>query len=271
MHFNGAGGFSGGGAESNALGGVNGNGGGQDKEEQEGQNRPTGSGGGGYYTSGHGEWASKIRSSRCGGMSGEPCYASNETAWYKDVCGSGGASGSGGEIYYNISENIFAFNGDMITNGDYDSDYYEYDKDGDRIMGNKLAILKKQNGEKFIPTKIFAQSGIIRATYTTNQGKYTLDKVKRQLSIGEKLPDIAKSNSEVVVVKATDEISNNSTTGYTNPLTPKLPNQGIGSGAGYLEASNGKFERMHVGDVKDEQPLESQSINGLQKSFNLWL
>ena len=31
---------------------------------------------------------------------------------------------------------------------------------------------------------------------------------------------------------------------YTNPKTPDLPNQGIGSGAGYLEASNGTFEKI---------------------------
>ena len=125
----------------------------------------------------------------------------------------------------------------MITNGDYDSKYYEYDKDGNQIMENKLTVLEKQNGEKFIPTKIFAQSGVIRATYTTNQGKYMLSKVKT----GDLLPEIAKNYNEVKVVIATKETKTD-VTNYTNPLTTNLPNQGIGSGAGYLEASNGKFE-----------------------------
>ncbi len=246
MHFNGAGGFSGGGAERNPLAGVNGNGGGQDKEQQQEQDRYNGSGGGGYYTSGRGECASNIDSSIYGGMSGEPCHATNDTAWYKDVCGSGGASGSGGEVYYTISENIFAFNGDMVTDGDYASVIYEYEENGTQDTSKILKVYERKDLDgsikQFIPSKIFAQSGVIRATYTTNQGEYTLDKVKRQLSNDEKLPDIAKSRSEVVVVKATNKISNNPTTGYTNPLTPELPNQGIGSGAGYLEASNGKFE-----------------------------
>ncbi len=149
--------------------------------------------------------------------------------------------GSGGAVTYSNAENIFAFNGDMITNGDYNSDYYEYDKDGNQIMENKLTVLEKQNGDEFIPTKIFAQSGIIRATYTTNQGRFTLSKVTRQLEEGENLPEIANSRDTLKSVKATNETIN-ITLNYNNPLTPELPNQGIGSGAGYLEASNGSFE-----------------------------
>ena len=125
----------------------------------------------------------------------------------------GGNSGSGGEIYYSNIENIFAFNGD---------------KDGTQTTTKLNVYEKKDLGGKtvkFIPTKIFAQSGIIRATYTTNQGVYTLSKVKTR----EELPEIAKNYDEVVAVKATNEISNNPTTGYTNSLTPELPNQGIGS------------------------------------------
>ena len=56
------------------------------------------------------------------------------------------------------------------------------------------------------------------------------------------MPQIAREIDDVIIVKATNEILNNPKTGYTNPLTSELPNQGIGSGAGYLEASNGKFE-----------------------------
>ena len=55
---------------------------------------------------------------------------------------------------------------------------------------------------------------------------------------------LQRNAGEVVLVLATDEIPNNQTTEYTNPLTKELPNQGIGSGAGYLEASNGIFEKI---------------------------
>ena len=225
MHYDGAGGYSGGGSENNWKNAVNGNGGGEDSTSL-----TAGSGGGGYYTAGHGERAKALGSSAVGGQCGGPCQAGplDNIKWYKDVCGSGGASGSGGEIKYQKKENIFAFNGDMITNGDYTSTYYEYNKDGTQTT-TKLKVYEREdlNGKKakFIPAKIFAQSGTIRTTYTTNQGEYTLSKVKT----GEKLPNIAKNVGEVVLVIATNEIPDNPTTGYTNPLTPELKNQGIGS------------------------------------------
>ena len=240
-HFDGAGGYSGGGAQGNPTNGVNGLGGGVSNVRDE-----DGTGGAGYYRAGAGPAVTRLNSARIGGQMGSPITRLKQNegilAWYKDICGSGGCSGAGGEIYYSNDNNIFAFNGDMITNGNYDTVYYEYDKDGNEIKGNELKVLEKQNGEKFIPTKIFAQSGVIRATYTTNQGSYTLDKVTRELEEGESLPQIAKEIDDVIIVKATNEILNNPKTGYTNPLTSELPNQGIGSGAGYLEASNGKFE-----------------------------
>ena len=123
----------------------------------------------------------------------------------------------------------------MITNGDYDTTYYEYNKDGTQTT-TELNVYEKDdlNGKKvkFIPTKIFAQSGIIRETYTTNQGAYTLAKVKT----GEILPKIAENYNEVVCIKATNEILDNPTTGYTNPLTPELKNQGIGSRSGVFRS-----------------------------------
>ena len=138
----------------------------------------------------------------------------------------GGYSGAGGEVYYSKSENIFAYNGDMITNGDYTTTYYEYNKDGTQTT-TKLKVYERDdlNGKKikFIPAKIFAQSGVIRATYRSNQGATDLSKVQ----VGTK-PAIATSYYELQNVLATEE-TETAVTGYTNPLTPELKNQGIGS------------------------------------------
>ena len=188
---------------------------------------------GGYFTCGNGLVADTVKTSVVGGQGGNPCYpgGTDELNWYKDYCGAGGNSGAGGYIQYSKQDNIFAFNGDMITIEDYTTTYYEYDKDG--VQTNTVLNIyerKNLNGNtiKFIPTKIFSQSGIIRKTYTTNQGEFTLSKVIRKLNENEKLPDIAKKASEVVAVLATEE-TKTAVTGYTNPLTPELKNQGIGS------------------------------------------
>ena len=222
-HQEGAGGFSGGGSDGNPKKGENGLGGGiTTKTEAQAS-------GGGYYSGGTGYSVTHKGFGKIGGQSGGPCSAATGSIyWYKDYFGCGGESGAGGEIYYSNKDNVFAFNGNMITNGDYNSAYYEYNKDGTQINENKLNVVTKKNGNKIIPTKIFAQSGVIRATYTSNQGKYTLDKVTRKLDVGEVLPNIAKSYSECELVKATNE-TETAVTGYTNPLTPELKNQGIGS------------------------------------------
>ncbi len=226
-HYDGAGGFSGGGAQGNPVNGVNGNGG--------GSNETSGSGGGGYYTRGKGYSSKNKGTSVIGGQNGAPCISSKESNyWYKDIGGDGGKAGAGGKVYYTNANNIIAYNGSMITNNDYNTAYYEYNKDGS-TTSNKLTVIKKPNGENTIPAKIFAQSGTIRETYTTNTGAFTLSKVKT----GVALPAIANSYASVQLVKATNE-ENTSTTGYNNGY---MDNQGIGSGAGYLESSNGVFEK----------------------------
>ncbi len=140
--------------------------------------------------------------------------------------GAGGKSGAGGKVYYSNAENIFAFNGDMITNNDYETKYYEYDKDGNQT-NTVLKVYERQNtnGEtiQFIPAKIFAQSGTIRATYRSNQGATDLSKVQIENDY-----KIAKSYYELQNCLATPE-TEIVVTGYTNPLAKELPNQGIGS------------------------------------------
>ena len=240
-HVDGAGGFSGGGAEKNALRGENGLGGGYDDE-----NSRTGCGGGGYYARGKGCSNLRIGTGVIGGMAGYPWSGDNPNGinFYLDISGNGGKAGSGGNVRYTAESQIFAYNGDMITNNDYDTLYYEYNEDGS-ITNKVLKVcekpsIKNENGinqivnRKFIPSKIFAQSGVIRATYTTNSGDWTLSKVKT----GVALPNKANNYSELTLITATNRV-NTAVTGYTNGY---MENQGIGSGAGYLEAENGKFE-----------------------------
>ena len=138
----------------------------------------------------------------------------------------GGNSGAGGEVYYSKTENIFAYNGDMITNEDYETTYYEYNQDGTQT-DTKLIVYEREDLDgkkiKFIPAKIFAQSGVIRATYRSNQGATDLSKVQTGIK-----PKIANSYFELENVLATAETSTE-VTNYTNSKTPELKNQGIGS------------------------------------------
>ena len=195
-------------------------------------------GGGGYYTDGLG-WSHKNKNiGKAGGQGGK---WDAETGWSGTASymiylgalgGAGGNAGKGGNIRISPNAKINAYNGDRVTNEDYSSVYYEYDKNGNKLS-EKLNVIQKKNGTNFIPTTIFAQSGTIRASYTTNSSLEELSKVKT----GEK-NNVAKSMSEVKLVLATNETST-ATTGYKNGYKE---NQGIGSGAGYLEQSNGTYK-----------------------------
>lgn len=224
----GAGGYSGGSDEHSYNPGVNGKGGSFSNAR---------SGGGGYYAAGEGPFNAEKGMGAVGGMVGAPFTGGGN--WYALPAGSGGTGGTGGTVSYSENAVIYAYNGDMITeeNFDYDSNtVHEYNKDGTETS-NVLKFLIKKNGDKMIPAKIFAQTGICRATYTTNQGTYNLSKVKRVLAPGETLPALATSYATVQAIRATDEKSV-TTTGYNNGY---MQNQGIGSGAGYLEVSNGSY------------------------------
>ena len=194
------------------------------------------SGGGGYYTKGTGFAYNEYDINSIGGLGTLICAFKAEglNAWFTDTPGSGGKAGTGGDVSYSSSCEIFAYNGDMITDGNYENIKY-YDEKGESV-GENLAAIQKKNGEKFIPSKIFAQSGILRATYTSNMGAFSLSKVKT----GEKVPEICKSYETFKVLKATEE-SKTTCSGYTNGY---IDNQGIGSGAGYLETSNGTFKEI---------------------------
>jgi len=117
---------------------------------------------GGYYSKGSARSNGLVAYFNQGGM----WFGNSE--WYRDFSGSGGTAGAGGQIYYKSLDKINAYNGDRITNKDYTTIYYEYNPEG--TLTKEIAkVVQKQNGEKFIPAKIFAQAGTIRATYHTNQ------------------------------------------------------------------------------------------------------
>ena len=161
---------------------------------------------GGYYTRGNSDGNAELQLGYVGGEGG----SSLDTVWYSGNSGSGGYAGSGGIIICSELSKINSYNGDRITNGKYDEIYYEYDKDG-MITENVLRVLEKMNGEKFIPAFIFAQAGISRKVYYGNWSS-------------------AKTLNDLRNILFKEEYKINS---YV---------QGIGSGAGYIELSNGTYK-----------------------------
>ena len=171
---------------------------------------------GGYYSKGSVRSNGLVAYFNQGGM-----WCGN-TEWYRDFSGSGGTAGAGGQIYYKNLDKINAYNGDRITNKDYTTIYYEYNPDG--TLTKEIAkVVQKQNGEKFIPAKIFAQAGTIRATYHTNQHMSQEECSRRGITY------CGDASGKTVNVKMTNQTTTEKT----------QYGQGIGSGAGNLEQSNG--------------------------------
>lgn len=202
------------------------------------------SGGGGYYTRGMGLSNERFGTGAVGGMGGTPWAATGRDSWFVTKGGDGGKGGAGGIVTYSNANNIFAYNGNMLTETiDSLTQIKEYNlvlnEDGKTTKTiestNALEYCTRYDGTKFIPAKIFAQSGCIRETYTCNQGNFTLGKVEE----GLEKPSIANNYLEIKLVLATKRRDNIKTTEYSNGY---LMNQGIGSGAGYLEAENGEFK-----------------------------
>ena len=133
--------------------------------------------------------------------------------------GSGGIAGKGGKIKISKNAKILAYNGDRITNNDYTATYYEYDKDGNKTS-QALEVMKKQNGSNFIPTNIFIQSGIKRAVYAFST--YDSDKLLNELNLPR---DTSKGRICLLQEEHVESFG-----------------QGIGSGAGYVELSNGTYK-----------------------------
>lgn len=195
-------------------------------------NRAACGGGGGYYGLPINSIAYVPAQYNQGGM-WQGSYSDSDTwEWYLDHSGSGGEAGAGGKIYYcddyTISK-LHAYNGNRITekNFDYTVDFYGYDATGAKLTtGTKYSVVTKQNGEQIIPAFIYAQSGTIRPVYKTNQHMTEAECSKYGCSY------ISAPNNSTQNVMIFAGNSNNPTTSY---------GQGIGSGAGNLEKSNGVF------------------------------
>ena len=199
-HATGSGGFSAGGGDFQTAGY---NGFGSFDNTRDGYGAASG-----YYTLGTGVQGIKVWFNQGGMWSGSKMEDSGGFTdgknWYLDYSGSGGDSGTGGEIYYSNKENIHSYNGDRVTNSDYDTILYEYEPDGTETE-NVASVLTKLDGSKFVQTKIFAQDGILRAIYRTNQAmtkedceKYGAPFVEKEKA-GEKQTENIKINDEEII------------------------------------------------------------------------
>ena len=164
---------------------------------------------------------------------------------YAATAGSGGTAGQGGIIKYSSASVINAYNGNRITEDDfnYNEVYYEYDKDGNYLDGSdgkdtKIANaieFKNESNKKIIPARIFIQDGTRRAVY--DNLRYMSDERKNLYNVN--LPDnqlVIKDESSNKLVKLVEIIKENNSMAHSH--------QGIGSGAGYIEISNGTFEQI---------------------------
>ena len=162
---------------------------------------------------------------------------------YWSTAGSGGTAGKGGIVKYSQEGKINSYNGNRITedNFDYETICYEYDKDGNLLDGTngiseEASVVSYENdiNRKIIPTKIFIQDGIRRAVY--DNLCYMPEKRKTKYGVNG---DISLER-----IKNTSSSGNVKCVRIIEEVNVPYSKQGIGSGAGYIELSNGTFEVM---------------------------
>lgn len=195
---------------------------------------PSSSGGTGasYYTEGADSTSTNSRTMIpvVGGQGGI------DFGWF--VGGSGGVAGNGGIVKVSEYATIYAFNGDRITNSNYTDTNINYDASD---------VLKDSKNNNFIEAKIFAQSGVLRAVYCITakwKEKPNHDYAYFSNLFGSNCaitgdytnPTAHDDNYKNVCVRNEMTIEK---LNYTNPTTGN--NQGVGSGAGYIEISNGSY------------------------------
>lgn len=161
----------------------------------------------------------------------ESKWASN----FGDRGGYGGKGGQGGKVEVSKDVTLLCYNGNAITDGVSDSITIASNDGG---FGNKvLSSIELPDGSKIVPAFIYAQAGYIRADRIYNSyfpTEYS-DIDFEELEFSDyRNEDI---NIEVITVK------NENTTPKLDYKGP-FENQGIGSGAGRIEVSNGTFEKI---------------------------
>lgn len=235
-HANGGGGFNGGLHEQSVEGNISNNG-------------ISTSDGASYYEKGVNLSTSGIADTGLvGGQGTSYCdnYGNTTNRWTKFVSGDGGAAGKGGNVKVSQNARIIAYNGDQITNGDYTSTYkYNVNFITNKIQNYSGSETVKTNEKlepinttnvlsrtKIIPTIIIAQNGICRETYHTDAN----DEDKKLIKI---TPYVKIAGNSYFTNYLATEAKKIATTGYKNGY---MENQGIGSGAGYLEENNGTYK-----------------------------
>ncbi len=188
---------------------------------------------------------SKIKTPQIGGQGGVLYWASYIGSY---PSGSGGKAGNGGTITVSDTSLVYAFNGDRITNGDYTSRIPDYDKGGNDLGTSSYVLTKYGTSSNTSPIKIFAQGGILRDVYYTNLCWGVKPRTGYEYFYGLLGDQLEESTKDMKPPTTYDEIESHlirsektiDKTGYKNPETNDC--YGIGSGAGYIEVSNGTFK-----------------------------
>lgn len=202
----GAGGYTGGTGDSDETKAENGNSGGNGKHCS-GELLA----GGGYFQGGEGlDINSKDRKNiALGGM-----YNQGHHGNLSDASGSGGIAGNGGVIKTSLNAKIFAYNGNLYTDGtDYKNGLNQcpiYLQNGTKIA---KYIYNRYGGEMYNYFELILQSNqeSVAKTGYKNTKYESISNVERYITKNSVL-----SNVDMI-------------------------NQGIGSGAGYIEISNGTY------------------------------
>lgn len=165
------------------------------------------------------------------------------------ACSSGGIAGKGGDITVSEHCKVYAYNGDFITDGNYDNQ--EVLSKVQEITDSSVEVIDRNiegTVEKFAPCPIFAQNGVLREVRYSNIGWTSLEDrgVKFfEERLGEQLSEEAKTMTdgtgpENVQNFILREAMETEKIGYINDIDDSF--YGVGSGAGYIEISNGKYE-----------------------------
>lgn len=165
-------------------------------------------GGGSYFSDGTGASDSNF-AGKAPGQGGE------NLSWAKQArTGDGGVAGKGGNVKVSENVDIYAYNGNECTLDKTDENYY------------------------YLPLSIYAQNGIISSVYFYNS-PYNFDaqKTKYESLLGVTINLNAYSASHSITNMC---ILGESRTESAKPVATEY-GQGIGSGAGYIELSNGTY------------------------------
>lgn len=185
-----------------------------------------------YYTEGYVSTGGSSRALLIPAVGGQ---GGLDYGWF--VGGSGGVAGKGGTIKVSNDARIYAFNGDRITNNDYTA--IDVNFDASEVLTNKEG--------NFIEAKIYAQNGVLRPIYCItakwnekpkHNYEYFSGLFGSLCAITGDYQNPTNHDANYANICVRNETST-PILSYINPITGNC--QGIGSGAGYIELSNGTY------------------------------